>query len=272
MTRSQSQEALPSEPGQIEQATPVTNPRPADTTPTRFERYGQYDTAVTSADANTQPIVSGHPSLQPEWPMKSPTHQRSNTLGMGFCLGVATSGIVGVLLVLALAAGVLYASHGGDLTSLGGPNGVGELTGAPSSTATSAPTKVPTAKPVATHSGSVPTSTNPQPGPTPPPAKPTAPPQSSPPPAPRLSVSPQQASGNCLLGKYPNLTVKNAGGGQLSWGAHTSDGLVHVAPSSGTLSAGRSQSVSLSGLHVGTRLTITFSGNGGSATVTITCG
>jgi hypothetical protein len=66
--------------------------------------------------------------------------------------------------------------------------------------------------------------------------------------------------------------VTNSGGGQLTWAASTSDLLVHATPASGTLAAGQSRSVTLGGIHIGKTWTVTFSGNGGGATVTITCG
>jgi archaellum component FlaG (FlaF/FlaG flagellin family) len=84
-------------------------------------------------------------------------------------------------------------------------------------------------------------------------------------------VSPQQATGHCLLGAYPTLVVKNTGGGKLTWNARTSDLLVHASPSSGTLATGQAKSIALSGNHVGNTLTVMFSGNGGQATITITC-
>ncbi len=91
--------------------------------------------------------------------------------------------------------------------------------------------------------------------------------------APHLNVSPLTASGNCLLGSWPELTVRNDGGGRLSWSATTSDkAFVKASPSSSTLDAGASVTVSLSGaLHLGNQLKVTFSSNGGVATATITC-
>lgn len=93
------------------------------------------------------------------------------------------------------------------------------------------------------------------------------------PPAPHLSVSPLVSTGNCVLGTWPKLTVRNDGGGSLSWSATTSDKtFVHATPSSSTLGAGASVTVSLSGiLHLGNHLTVSFSSNGGPATVTINC-
>ena len=92
-------------------------------------------------------------------------------------------------------------------------------------------------------------------------------------PAPQLSVSPLTASGNCVLGSWPKLTVRNTGGGRLSWSATTSDKtFVKASPSSSTLDAGAQVTVTLSGaLHLGNQLKVTFSSNGGSAMAIISC-
>ena len=260
-----SQEAPPPEQVASE---PVPHASFADDAPTQPGAYARSTMAPTDANADTQPTRSGNHALQREWPLAHPARRRSNALGMGFCLGIATAGLVGVVLVVALAVGALYATHGLNANSLGGINGLGELASTPSSTAA---TPVATAKPAATHSAGVPTAPTPQTKSAPPRAKPTATPRPKNPPPPQLSVNPRQTSANCLLGHYPTLAVKNTGGGQLSWSAHTSDTLVRAAPSSGALSAGQSRSVSLSGIHVGKTLTVTFSSNGGGATVTINC-
>ena len=90
-------------------------------------------------------------------------------------------------------------------------------------------------------------------------------------PPPQLSVSPQQETGMCLLGRYADLTLENSGGSDLTWTATSSAANVKPDPASGTLAAGATQTVTLSGTHLGNTFTVTFSGNGGDATVTITC-
>ncbi len=91
-------------------------------------------------------------------------------------------------------------------------------------------------------------------------------------PAPKLSVTPTQTTESCVNGIWPNkLTVKNSGGGTLTW--HISSSLpsgISAAPTSGSLGPSASQDVTLSG-NGGPSFTITFTSNGGSQNVAINC-
>jgi hypothetical protein len=244
----------------------------ADDAPTYPGARWQDTVVAASPDADTQPTRPGHLAFQPEWPVERPARRRADALGLGFRLGVATASLVGIVLMVALVAAVVFVVRGWDAASLGGANGLGELAGEPSATSATPGT---TANPTSTQGAAVPTVPTPQL--TAPSGQPTAVPTSrreptpTPIPSPRLSVSPQQATGHCLLGAYPTLVVKNTGGGELTWNARTSDLLVHASPSSGTLATGQAKSIALSGNHVGNTLTVMFSGNGGQATITITC-
>lgn len=102
---------------------------------------------------------------------------------------------------------------------------------------------------------------------------PPAPTATNAPLAPQLSVGSSGGTVNCLLGSWPTLTVSNSGGGNLSWSATTSDeNFVTATPSSGSLAAGAQKTVKLAGiLHLGNQLRVTFTSNGGGATVTISC-
>ncbi|HEV8193923.1 MAG TPA: hypothetical protein VGP82_20935 [Ktedonobacterales bacterium] len=213
-------------------------------------------TANGSADFSTQPVQAEfRPStVQPEWPVARAGGRPnpSTTQRPGYCFGIAIVSMLGAALVLALVAGTLFA-----VRTIGSAPPTGE-NGVASSASQTATAPTPTVRPA-------------QPSPTP---MPTATPAATSAPAPTpplLSVSPQQATGSCLLGRYPDLTVKNTGGSDLTWTATTSATAVQVEPASGTLAAGATQTVTLSGVHLGNALTITFSGNGGDATVTITC-
>ncbi len=202
-----------------------------------------------------QPIQPpGRPAVAPEWPVARPGRRAYPPSAQEpGCFGITIVSIVGAALVLALIAGVLFALH-----SLNSPSQ------SEGSSATVPPVQT-VVLPTATAS--------PQPSPTPAPTA-TATATDTPTPAPepaQLSVSPKRVTGNCLLGQYPDLTVKNDGGSDLTWTATPSDSGVQASPASGTLAAGETQTVSLSGLHVGKSFTVTFSGNGGDATVTITC-
>jgi hypothetical protein len=89
---------------------------------------------------------------------------------------------------------------------------------------------------------------------------------------PKLSVTAASSSAFCLNTTYPTITVKNIGGGTLIWsGSGPSSPPVTLSPSSGSLAAGGSTVVHVSGSHPGPTVTITFTSNGGNATVTFTC-
>jgi hypothetical protein len=112
--------------------------------------------------------------------------------------------------------------------------------------------------------------------PLPPTATPTAPPPTATaaPAAAKISVTPTSADAFCANGQYPPIAVKNIGGGTLNWSAQAGDQAVTVSPNQGSLAAGASKSLTISGSHPappGSTLIISFTSNGGNATVTFTC-
>jgi hypothetical protein len=112
------------------------------------------------------------------------------------------------------------------------------------------------------------------PTPTPSPTATPPPTATAAPAAAKISVTPSTADAFCLNGQYPPITVKNSGGGTLSWSAQASDQAVTVNPNQGSLAAGASKSLTISGSHPappGSTLSINFTSNGGNATVTFTC-
>jgi hypothetical protein len=126
------------------------------------------------------------------------------------------------------------------------------------------PSTIPTATPVPTQPTATPT---------------TAPPTTVPPTAttvpqnpPVLTVRPQKTTAFCSNNSYPNtITVANSGSGTLNWSATAPSG-VTLTPSSGSLAAGASQTVALSGAYTATTsFVVHFTSNGGSADVTIEC-
>lgn len=113
---------------------------------------------------------------------------------------------------------------------------------------------------------------NPTPTPTsvlvPPPPTPTQMPQDPP----KLTVTPSATAEYCANNSYPNsITVTNTGSGTLNWNATGPSG-VTLTPSSGALSAGASQMVSLTGSFTdASSFVIHFTSNGGAVSVTVTC-
>jgi hypothetical protein len=87
----------------------------------------------------------------------------------------------------------------------------------------------------------------------------------------KISVTPTAANAGCGNGSYPSITVKNIGGGTLNWSAQASDQVVSVPPNQGSLAAGASKALTISGSHPGPSLSINFTSNGGNATATFTC-
>jgi hypothetical protein len=142
------------------------------------------------------------------------------------------------------------------------------LTAPPPSTPTPTPAQ-PTAQPTATPTPAgvgVPTPTPTSvlvPHPTP-----TSVPQNPP----KISVTPTATSEYCANDSYPNsITVMNAGSGTLTWSATAPSG-VTLTPSSGSLAAGASQTVTLTGSFTSANsFVVHFTSNGGPASVTITC-
>lgn len=126
----------------------------------------------------------------------------------------------------------------------------------PNATVTVAPTALPTATPSAT-GVPIPTGT-----PIPPDGQPV------------LSVEHPPFNFmlcNSLTPKQSSLTVTNTGGGTLNWTATTTDGYTFT-PSSGTLAAGKSDSVTITNITKSGQFTVTSPGAAGSPQpVTITC-
>jgi hypothetical protein len=95
-------------------------------------------------------------------------------------------------------------------------------------------------------------------------------------PAPQLNVSPNPvAETPCSGTPFPvSLTVTNTGGGTLVWSVNTSalPAGVQALPASGSLDAGQSQQVGLSGDTSNASFTVEFTSNGGDLSVTINCG
>jgi hypothetical protein len=103
----------------------------------------------------------------------------------------------------------------------------------------------------------------------PPTPAPTTQPTQAPNP-PKLSVTASSSSAFCLNGQYPTITIKNTGGGTLTWSG-SGPSPVTLSPSSGSLAPGSSTVVNVSGSHPGPTVTITITSNGGNATVTFNC-
>jgi hypothetical protein len=99
-------------------------------------------------------------------------------------------------------------------------------------------------------------------------------PTRTPAPAPQLSVSPTGTTYiNCgsLPIPYPSVTVRNSGGGTLTWQASATNAQVTLSPASGSLGAGQSQTMTVSQTSGGAGTDIHVTSNGGSATVSYMC-
>jgi hypothetical protein len=97
-------------------------------------------------------------------------------------------------------------------------------------------------------------------------ATPAAPPQ--------LSVSPAGTTDvNCstLPISYPRVTVKNTGGRTLTWQVTATNAHVMVSPASGSLTAGQSQTLTVSQASGSGGTDLNFASNGGSAKITFEC-
>ncbi len=99
---------------------------------------------------------------------------------------------------------------------------------------------------------------------------PTATPQPQSPP--KLNVGPNPVIEYCGNGQWPNtLTVRNKGGGTLTWQASAPNAPgVQLSSTSSSLKAGASKVITLSG-QWGQSFIISFTSNGGQASVTVTC-
>ncbi len=89
---------------------------------------------------------------------------------------------------------------------------------------------------------------------------------------PQLTINPTQATGFCLNGQYPSVTVENTGNATLQWQVSPSVPIT-VSPSQGTLASGDTQVVQVSGSPPQPVATVvlTFTSNGGNGTMTYTC-
>lgn len=103
----------------------------------------------------------------------------------------------------------------------------------------------------------------------------TPPSPESPAPDPKIAVTPNPVSAYCANGQWPNkLTVKNDGGGNLSWtvAQPTDTPNLLISPMNGLVAAGATQTVTLSGQVANmTSFVLPFAGNGGTADVTVQC-
>ncbi len=151
--------------------------------------------------------------------------------------------------------GISLEIHSPGLFPVDSPAPAKSTTTKPTPVLTKVPAKTPTPKPA-------PTAT-PRPAPT-----------ATPKPAGKalLKITPTQATGFCLNGQYPPVTVSNAGNAPLQWSVSPSVAIT-VAPSQGSLAPGGSQAVQASGSPPQPVATVvlTFASNGGSGTVTFTC-
>jgi hypothetical protein len=96
----------------------------------------------------------------------------------------------------------------------------------------------------------------------------------TPAPAPQLSVSPTgtiYVTCGSLPLSYPTVTVRNSGGGTLTWQASATNAQVTLSPASGSLGAGQSQTMTVSQTSGSAGTDIHVSSNGGGATVSFIC-
>jgi hypothetical protein len=95
--------------------------------------------------------------------------------------------------------------------------------------------------------------------------------------APVLAVDAPQTGANCAQGQYPPITIKNAGGGTLTWRfAVAAFDAVTTSPTSGSLARGQTQTVTLVGTYTPPadrpqEVGVEFDSNGGNQRVTIPC-
>jgi hypothetical protein len=94
---------------------------------------------------------------------------------------------------------------------------------------------------------------------------------------PKLNVSPTSATEQCATSTWPTkITVKNVGGAtsNLTWSVSSPPSGVTPSSTGGTLTYGNSTDISFTGTTAVSSFTLNFTStnNGGSQTVTITCG
>jgi serine/threonine-protein kinase len=223
------------------------------------------------AEPPTVPLSGVPPAGKPpRWP---PSNQpRDNGAGGGgpgrkFLIFA----LIGALLVLTACAGVAYAI--GVF-----PPGGGTTLAQNTATATQGEEPTETLAPTSTTGPGTPTSTpaptkTPKPGAT---ATRTATAAVTPTntPVPSLSVAPSSASYTPCASGFAVLMVTNNGGGMLNWSAAPvlPDGNGATLDfSSGSLGAGASKQVQVSGAPAASPFDVDFTSNGGTKTVTISC-
>jgi hypothetical protein len=87
-----------------------------------------------------------------------------------------------------------------------------------------------------------------------------------------LSVRMGDGAANCATGSYPTVTVTNATQQTVSWSASVNDFGVTVTPLTGSLDAGASTAVTISGRATTTTFfTVTFTARGSQALAKIAC-
>ncbi len=89
---------------------------------------------------------------------------------------------------------------------------------------------------------------------------------------PALTVAPASFSSLVCLGSSVQLRVTNSGDGAMAWSATASQKAYKMSPQSGSLASGQQQTVTVSGISVSGRVTITAPGAANSPqTVSINC-
>ena len=89
---------------------------------------------------------------------------------------------------------------------------------------------------------------------------------------PALSVFVGEGAANCAAGSYPTVTITNTGHQTVSWSARANNSGVTVTPASGSLAAGASTTVMISGrATTASVFTITFTVQGSQALAKIAC-
>jgi hypothetical protein len=87
-----------------------------------------------------------------------------------------------------------------------------------------------------------------------------------------LSVRMGDGAANCATGSYPTVTISNTTQQAVSWSASVNDAGVTVTPASGSLDAGASTEVRISGQATATTFfTVTFTAQGAQALAKIAC-
>lgn len=93
--------------------------------------------------------------------------------------------------------------------------------------------------------------------------------------APMLMAKAAPTSADCSNGQYPPITLQNSGGGTLKWTSFAAFNAVTIAPATGSLATGQSQTVTLHGSYAATHdppnVGVEFDSNGGSERVEIAC-